>query len=274
MRKNLRALGMALAVPLAYMIIQQIVSVLCYSVYGSFWMRRNTGGPEELRQALADYWIQNGLILLLAAALLGIVLAVLLIRREADTAHLFRIPDRSSAAHLILFGLSANLLISFLLGFLPFPDQLLEEYGQMSEMLTGQNLVIHLAVACLIVPVAEELIHRGLSYRILRRTFSMRTAIVVQALIFTVFHGNPIQMIGVFPMALALGLVYEWSGTLASSILLHIVFNCSNILLSLLLGFSDRIGLGVWFILAITGTVVSIRSLHRHKIADNVTISE
>ncbi|MCD7841730.1 MAG: CPBP family intramembrane metalloprotease, partial [Lachnospiraceae bacterium] len=86
----------------------------------------------------------------------------------------------------------------------------------------------------LLVPVTEELVFRGLTYRRMRTRMQTYQAVVISALLFALYHGNPIQMLYAFPMALLLALLYEKSGSLVYPILLHIGANLTAILTTIL----------------------------------------
>jgi hypothetical protein len=78
----------------------------------------------------------------------------------------------------------------------------------------------------LVIPIAEELVYRGLVQHALRRRLTRRIAIGLSALLFGIAH------VVVFPNAvyqtvllgLSFGLAYERAGILAS-ILVHMLWN-------------------------------------------------
>ncbi|MDY3917520.1 MAG: type II CAAX endopeptidase family protein [Candidatus Limivivens sp.] len=101
------------------------------------------------------------------------------------------------------------------------------------ELLTG-NLAVQIAGLGILIPVAEELIFRGLMYGNMKKYVSAAQAVVLGALIFALYHGNPIQMIYAFPMGILLNVVYEKWGSLTAPILLHMSANLSTVFLPLL----------------------------------------
>ena len=84
-----------------------------------------------------------------------------------------------------------------------------------------------LAMLCLIVlvPIFEEILFRGLIFNELRKVCNKYMALIIQALIFAIFHGNPLQMIYTFALGIVLGTVYMWSDSLWSNIICHITYN-------------------------------------------------
>ena len=235
MREKLHALATALIVPIVYMVIQ-IFIVLIFD-------------NDQYNMLVAD--------------LAGLLLAILLIRREPEQsrADLPRRLDGSSVVLLLVCGVALSVLISYILSLMPFPDSVLEDYEQFEQMLDQLTPWMHIVVVCLVTPLVEELLFRGVCYRSLRRAFSARAAIVMQALLFAVFHFRLYQIAGVFPAAIVLGLVYEWSGSLIAPIILHVSFNSAGIILALTPGIPDT-----WYLpLSIIGTAATISSLYKRR---------
>lgn len=83
----------------------------------------------------------------------------------------------------------------------------------------------------LMVPIAEELIFRGLVYARMRTKLQTGEAVFFSALLFALYHGNALQMIYAFPMAIVLALIYESEEKLAYPILFHMGANLAAILL-------------------------------------------
>jgi len=95
---------------------------------------------------------------------------------------------------------------------------------------TGLLLMVVLA------PVVEELVFRGLLYRMLRERWGVLVSVAVSAAFFSLIHHGMLfspQLIGGVIFALA----YEWSRSLWVSIALHMGANTAVYLLSVL-GFS------------------------------------
>ncbi|MET1248608.1 type II CAAX endopeptidase family protein [Sporolactobacillus sp. STCC-11] len=94
------------------------------------------------------------------------------------------------------------------------------------EILEGSKTTSMFVYTCLIGPIIEEFIYRGVVMRSLER-FGSVFAITISALLFSMMHGNIIQL----PIAFAIGLVL---GYLAKTytIWLTILIHCANNLLS------------------------------------------
>ena len=84
----------------------------------------------------------------------------------------------------------------------------------------------------LLAPVVEELLFRGLIYRLIRQTFGVFISVVLSAGCFALMHGQPEfpQLFGGVVFALA----YEWSRNLWVAIGLHAAGNAAVLILALL----------------------------------------
>jgi len=86
--------------------------------------------------------------------------------------------------------------------------------------------LISLGLAVVVAaPVGEELLFRGFLYRVLRQRFGIRAALGATALLFAILHMAPQSLLPYTVLGLAFGLVYEWTGSLWASIVLHGLWN-------------------------------------------------
>jgi len=93
--------------------------------------------------------------------------------------------------------------------------------------------IIGLFLMVVLAPVVEELVFRGLVYRMLREQWGVAVSIVVSALFFSLLHHGLIispQFAGGIIFALA----YEWSRSLWVSIALHMGANSAVYVLAML----------------------------------------
>lgn len=103
--------------------------------------------------------------------------------------------------------------------------------NQIQENLFAARLWLQIAGLGVAVPLAEELIFRGLFYERLREWLPQGLGILCASAVFALYHGNPVQMIYAFPMALLLHLCYEKSGSLAAPVLFHMGANLISVIL-------------------------------------------
>ena len=90
------------------------------------------------------------------------------------------------------------------------------------------GLAFGVVSACLLAPVAEEILYRGVLFRSLRNCLGLVAAAVLSSAVFAVLHfynGYGLASVGVFGCACAL--FYSSRGALASCIVLHMLYNAS-----------------------------------------------
>ena len=87
----------------------------------------------------------------------------------------------------------------------------------------------------MLAPLAEELVFRGWLYTGLRARFGFWPSFLVTALAFAAIHWDPNhrRILLVLPLAVALGLLREVSGSIKPTILLHGCYNLIIIALTL-----------------------------------------
>lgn len=137
---------------------------------------------------------------------------------------------------LVLAGLALQLLSNFLLTmiFAAFPE-LMESYSQVLENLGMYSpTVLSLLYTAAVAPLAEELLFRGLTLRILEEAFPFWAANLLQAFYFGLIHGNLVQGGYAFGAGMLLGYLVKKKGTLAAGILCHFGVNFSGVILGLL----------------------------------------
>ncbi len=135
----------------------------------------------------------------------------------------------AALAGCLLGGVALNILWSGLLDLLQVTSAFSNEA---QEALFGSALLAQILGPGLLVPVAEEMIFRGLTDSRMRTKLNLMPAVLLSALLFALYHGNPIQMIYAFPMAVILALVYEKGGSILYPVLLHMGANLAAIILT------------------------------------------
>jgi len=85
--------------------------------------------------------------------------------------------------------------------------------------------IVAIARGCLIVPLFEELLFRGLLLRWLRRYLSTSRAIIASAVLFAAMHGYPIALPYAFVFGLLAGWVRERTGSTLNMFFMHVLNN-------------------------------------------------
>lgn len=142
-----------------------------------------------------------------------------------------------SATYLILLGIGYGLSATMFLNILYIINaNMMTIYAEkLSEITEGGSFLGRVVFICLVGPVIEELLYRGVIFRVLKRFSPYIWANLIQAAIFGISHYNPIQAIYSIILGVILGYVYNKYQTIVAPILVHIGFNISGFLLPYLL---------------------------------------
>ncbi len=130
----------------------------------------------------------------------------------------------------VVLGLSLLLPISTLVSLLSIDKLSTDSQDRINTIVNGNNIFITLLAIGLVAPIIEEIIFRGLIFGELKRKIPIPAAIVIQALLFGMYHGNYTQAIYASVLGIVLGYVCYKTGSIVSSILVHISFNTLSIL--------------------------------------------
>lgn len=94
-------------------------------------------------------------------------------------------------------------------------------FGQHGPVVLGLTVVL----ACVIGPIAEEFFFRGVLYSAIRRRTSRVVAMLISGVLFALIHTNPVGFLPIMVLGCLLANLYERTGSLASSIFVHILHN-------------------------------------------------
>ncbi len=135
---------------------------------------------------------------------------------------------------IIIIGLSLQLLTDAVLFILSssFPAYF-ESYNAMIQEYTGSNSILFIATTILLGPPAEELIFRGLILGYARKALensknikrAQMIAIIIQAVLFSIYHLNLIQMCYALICGIIFGIIAVKFESLIPTILIHMTVN-------------------------------------------------
>lgn len=128
-------------------------------------------------------------------------------------------------AGVFIMGYSASVLFNFLLGMIPWNTMFEQAVTPSEAVFFGIPLWARMLCYEVVAPLAEEILFRQVIYRRLRSISPVWLAVIVSALLFGLYHGNLVQGIYAFIMGCLLALMYEWTGSLAASVVFHMAAN-------------------------------------------------
>ncbi len=103
-----------------------------------------------------------------------------------------------------------------------------ESYAQQMESTLSGSLFMEMAYVCLVGPLLEEVLFRGLCLGTLKKATSPFWAVFLSALLFGLVHGNLYQLVFTLPLGVLLGVLALRFDSLWPSVALHVTFNFAN----------------------------------------------
>lgn len=189
----------------------------------------------------------------LECRLIGAVLAIVLFsiwfmedQKKRGNKPVLRRISLKIACYVIAFGIGACIFVNNLI-----------ELSQLSLMFSGVNKVntalyvpslgMQILAIGVVIPIAEELVFRGIIYSRVRDIYDFKPAAIVSAFIFAVSHGNVVQGLYAFVIGMSLVWVYECYDTILAPVLLHVVVNLCSVGMTFFMGRNEAINKGMSF---------------------------
>ena len=105
-------------------------------------------------------------------------------------------------------------------------------FSKSSSILTDGNLLIKILCNCLVIPILEELLMRGIIVGQIYLWHGTLPAIIISSICFGILHNNIVQFIYAMVIGIGLGLMYIKTRRLSLSILTHCLINFIVIIFS------------------------------------------
>lgn len=128
----------------------------------------------------------------------------------------------------VLMGALLGMAVNNLLAMTPLME-LSAGFLEANDSFFAGGVVCELLGSCLVIPIAEELLYRGIVYKRLRLLFDAMPAIVLSALLFGLMHVNLVQFLYAGLIGLFLAYLTESGGRLYLPILAHIAANLAAV---------------------------------------------
>lgn len=184
---------------------------------------------EKVMVFLQQYSVQ----ILGVAALFTIPLTLVLFVQDRKKDKTLNIPQNKKAKlwkYLGVIGLGAAVCVGMnclsVMSNLAFAS---ESYQETSEVFYSASVPVQILCLGIIIPITEELMFRGVLFKRYREQGNFLKAALCSSLLFSITHGNIVQLIYTFVLGMFLAYVYEKYGSFKAPVLLHIVANLTSL---------------------------------------------
>lgn len=123
-----------------------------------------------------------------------------------------------------ILGISICFLNSSLLAMLAKADffkYYIQQYQSLNQWLSETNTILLVMALALAAPLIEEIIFRGMIFYELKQIMPVFLVVIIQGLLFGIYHFNIVQFIYGSFLGIMFGLVYSWTQNLWVPVILH-----------------------------------------------------
>ena len=219
-----------------YFIIENFISILYAMLFvvKSIFNEPNASGSVDFKNFESALY-QNYMIIKVISAFitLSIYWFVMWLRKEKilNFCGFSRI-GRKSIALTALIGVALVLPVDFIVGFLSIDKLSPGTEKAFNSIFEGNSFFVLLLGIGILGPIVEEILFRGLVFNELRKNMPVALAVVLQGLAFGAYHMNWTQFLYAAPLGILFGLVYLWTRSIWSTILVHIFFNTTGVVIA------------------------------------------
>lgn len=245
------------------LLIAVIILIREIAFYGySFYMLRQ----QEYIQVTSLEFLQGHQLRLdffawLMVTLVLVIVTVVLKLSIKKTFYL-KLPALSQVLAALISGFGLVLLVNGVANVLATALELEIEVIK-SQGMRGYTWPMLLLLVGILIPIFEELFFRGFILSRLLDVFNPSQVVVLSALLFSMAHFNLVQGLYLLPVGLLAGFLVMKSKSIASSVVLHSVFNITNIYIYNVGNFSYN--LSQMLVISLIGLVLIIFSLYQFQ---------
>lgn len=256
---------------LAVYMLMQLAVGYAFVIYTTINKVISGGNREDLINKMQSILLENTSQIILAAIILSLIIYSIVFafkKKNLFKECRFKVIGIRQTAMIILVGAGIDMIINGVLGFVPVDKWFPSHQQVINSINAGKSFIFTVFIVGIAVPIFEELLLRGIVFNKLRENMNLNLAIIIQALIFGVYHGNMLQFIYASILGIFLGLTYVWTDSLWAPIIIHIFFNSSSLILSKIL---VEVNILLYILIGIILFSTGIRFLYKltHKYEEN-----
>ena len=186
-----------------------------------------------IEQSIEQYY-QYAMLLVLIAALICIPIYYKMYKKERQSLGRRKkdIPiTNKDIAVIAISGAALALAMNNIIALTPLP-RMFPGYQETNAILYGGGILLQIICAGIFACIVEEVSMRGVVYLRMRRYWSKKTAMILSAVVFGLYHMNVVQAVYAFVLGLFFVWLYERYDSLWASCIGHMSANLFVILLS------------------------------------------
>ena len=171
-----------------------------------------------------------------------------------------------------ILGISICLLNSSLtavLAKIDFFEYHILKYQSLNFWIGETNTVFLVLALAITAPLIEEIIFRGMIFHELKQIMPVIPAVIIQGLLFGIYHFNIVQFIYASFLGIMFGLVYSWTQNLWIPVILHFSNNIMAVTAAKQPGTESLEGPDIRiFLISLTVTVLLCLFFYKRRVTD------
>jgi membrane protease YdiL (CAAX protease family) len=231
MKKAIKVSGEILIYIGIYLVLQILLTVILGIFYG-IWaaIENKVLDPAELQTLLS----QSTLYVLIGSMLFSLLGYIVLFKAKKEDliqSCNFSVIRKSDTGLAILLGITFNFTLITIKEATSL-YKLFPSHEKLIEQLIGGDFWLTLIIVGITAPIFEEILFRGIIFNQLCKYIPLNMAILIQGLIFGIYHQNLLQGIYSTILGIFAGLLYYWFNSIWAPIFVHISFNTLSVIMS------------------------------------------
>jgi CAAX protease family protein len=275
MKKYLKTIGNVAL----YAVIYFAANILCGMIIGIFLSIKltieNHGSSNLDMQSAIQSVMNNNLYLITALAGIVSIFIFFILFKDKEQSIKERCKFKMISFKNIIFIILITLGISaFSSAFVYLTADKFESYQKVAKTISA-NTTSPIALICMIIiiPFVEEFLFRGMIFNEFKKAMPLILSIILQALIFALFHGNILQGIYTFLLGVLCALVYIWCKSIIAPIILHMTYNFMGSLVTpLLLSYSTNFVI-LYIVVGLLLMILFMYLLYKNSKSNHMQIS-
>lgn len=223
-----------------------------------------------MKEAGRAIYIENINLIAMIADIIGVALVLLIERKLVKSVREdieFRGISWPAGIACVLAGVALNVFVTSAIELLPISQDVIQGYSDAVAKTAGGAFWVRAMFACLVAPVCEEIVFRGLAFNTCRRGMPIVPAVVIGAVVFGAVHGQILWISYAAFCGLFMILVFMMSGSLLGSILMHVAFNAYSLFLGGYLGHIPAVWRLAVSLAVLGGALAMTKALSRKKLS-------
>jgi uncharacterized protein len=248
MKEKFKAFFASIGYLLLTVLIQLAVSIVggiaigfYYVINGVIQMENGLTLEYEMDSMINSILSLTNIFLLISSVItiLALILIYKIKRRNYKEELQIVKANRFNIFFAIILGISCWLFNSGVLSLVEEAGFFSSQFEYMNDILapiSQGSILISMLTVGIVAPIAEEFLFRGVIYNTLKKKISIKWTIIIQAILFGVFHGNLVQGTYATLLGLVFGYVTYKTKSLWPAIIMHMVNNLTANIVSFIIG--------------------------------------